>query len=123
MRLPPSSDFVKIIYPDRDALLNQIGQIIRRIKTQHPEVVAVRLFGSLARGDYTATSDADLIIVLSHCMENDPHRRILTFLPYFDLRYGVDLLVYTQSEIESRLNEGDPFLQRVWQESTEISAS
>jgi predicted nucleotidyltransferase len=112
---------VKIIYPNREAILRRLKQITRQIKTQHPEVVSVRLFGSLARDNYTATSDADLIIVLSHSAENDPHRRIMTFLPYFDLRCGVDLLVYTQREIESRLSEGDPFLRRVWQESTELA--
>jgi predicted nucleotidyltransferase len=112
---------VKIIYPNREAVIKRLKQIIRQIKTNHPEVVTVRLFGSLARDNYTATSDADLIIVLSHSLENDPHRRILTFLPYFDLRSGVDLLVFTQEEIESRLNEGDTFLRKIWQESTELA--
>ncbi len=122
MSLSSSSNSVKIIYPDRNALLRRIKQIARQIKKRHPEVVSIRLFGSLARNDYTATSDADILIVLDHFPENDPHRRILTFLPYFDLRYGVDLLVYTQAEIQSRLSKGDPFVQRIWQESVEISA-
>lgn len=121
MRQTPSSASVKVIYPDRDAILKRLKKIAARIKARHPEVFEIRLFGSLARGDYTAASDVDLILVLDDCAESDPHRRILMFLPYFDLRYGVDLLVYTQNEVESRLNAGDPFLRRIWQESCEIS--
>jgi predicted nucleotidyltransferase len=62
----------------------------------------VRLFGSLARGDATGLSDVDILILLRRALESDPHRRILTFLPYFDLPRNTDLLVYTLAELEQR---------------------
>lgn len=122
MPLPPSSDSMKISYLDREAFLSRLKKIARQIKAERPEVIGIRLFGSLARGDYTAASDADVLIVLRYSHEGDLHRRIMTFLPYFELDHGVDLLVYTQSEIEARLHKGDPFFQRIWEESMEIDA-
>ena len=44
-------------------------------------------------------------------------RRILSFLPYFDLDRGTDLLVYTRAELEQQLAGQNPFLHRIWRES------
>jgi len=85
-------------------------------------VIDVRLFGSLARGDYIGTSDVDVLILLQQSIETDPLRRILTFLPYFDLMRGTDLLVYTSAELEERLAAGDRFIQRIWSESIPIDS-
>ena len=111
-----SSSSVKIISLNRDQLLTRLRQIASRLQKEHPEVAEVRLFGSLARGDQTGTSDVDILIVLQHTLERDPHRRILTYLPYFDLRQGADCLVYTRAELE-RLSADNRFLQRIWEES------
>ena len=117
--MPPkaSSNSVKIISLDREQLLADLRRIAGEIKREHPEVAEVRLFGSLARGDQTGTSDADVLVLLDHTNVDDPHRRILMFLPYFDLGRGVDLLVYTRKELEQRLSEGDRNLRRIWTES------
>lgn len=115
-----SSDSVKIISLDRTRLLAELRQIAGRISADHPEVAEVRLFGSLARGDYTGTSDVDVLILLKQTNETDPLRRILSFLPYFDLMRGTDLLVYTLAELEERLAAGDRFIQRIWAESIPI---
>jgi predicted nucleotidyltransferase len=116
-----SSGSVKIISLDRNRLLAELRQIAGRISAEHPEVAEVRLFGSLARGDQLGTSDVDVLILLRHTAEMDPVRRILTFLPYFNLDRGSDLLVYTLAELEGRLAAGDRFIQRIWTESIPIS--
>jgi predicted nucleotidyltransferase len=85
-------------------------------------VTEIRLFGSLARGDYTGTSDVDVLILLDHTRETVPLQRILTFLPYFDLRRGSDLLVFTRAELEERLSANDRSFQRVWSESIPLEA-
>ncbi len=41
---------------------------------------------------------------------------------YFDLPVGVDLLVYTQDQVTSRLLAGDEFMTRVWKESRVLAA-
>jgi uncharacterized protein len=112
-----SSGSVKIISLNRDSLLAELRRIANTIFAEHTEVAEVRLFGSLARGDYTGTSDVDVLILLHHTTETDPLRRILTFLPYFDLARGTDLLVYTLGEVKQRLSANDRFIQRIWSES------
>jgi uncharacterized protein len=115
-----SSGSVRIISLDRNRLLAELRQIAGRLSADHPEVAEVRLFGSLARGDQLGTSDVDVLILLRHTTETDPVHRILTFLPYFDLNRGSDLLVYTLAELEGRLAAGDRFIQRIWTESIAI---
>jgi predicted nucleotidyltransferase len=111
---------VKLISLDRERLLAQVREAAGQVRTAHPEVAEVRLFGSLARGDATGLSDVDLLIVLSETGESDPHWRILAFLPYFAFDRGVDLLVLTRAEIERRLAEDDRWLKRVWTESVAV---
>jgi len=113
----PSSSSVKIISLDRDRLLADLRRIARKIYAEHPEVAEVRLFGSLARGDHTGTSDVDVVILLHHTMESDPVQRIRNFLPYFDLGRACDLLVYTLDELQERLSANNPSMQRIWSES------
>ena len=115
-----SSDSVRIISLDRDSLMERLCEISRRLRAEHPEVADVRVFGSLARGDYTGTSDVDILIVLDRQTESDPVRRILIFLPYFDLGRGADLLIYTQEEIRRRLSQEDHFLCRIWHDSISL---
>jgi predicted nucleotidyltransferase len=108
-----SSDSVKIISLDRNSLLERLREICLRLRSDHPEVVEVWLFGSLARGDQTGTSDIDVLIILDHATDPDPLRRTLTFLPYFDLARGTDLLIYTREEVSRRLSHDDRFLRRI----------
>ncbi len=108
---------VKIISLDRDKALLRLQAIARRIYADHPEVKEVRLFGSLARGDQVGTSDIDVLIVLRHDEPGQMLERIRTFYPYFDLPVPVDVLAYTEAEIAERLQGGDPFMARVWEES------
>ncbi len=116
-----SSSSVKIISLDRNHLLNELRQIADNIRAEHPEVAEIRLFGSLARGDYTGSSDVDILIILRDTTEEDPLQRILTFLPYFNLNRGSDLLVFPLSELEARLTAGDHFIKRIWSESVPLT--
>jgi len=111
---------VKIISLDRNKLLEDLRDSVQRLQLEHPEVLEVRLFGSLARGDYTGTSDVDLLVVLQRAEDMDPVRRVMTFLPYFDLPCSVDLIVYTRAELERGL-PGNAFLQQAWAESQLLS--
>lgn len=119
-QLKQSSNSVKIISLNRDELLSRLRDLARRLKVEHPEVSEVRLFGSLARGDQTGTSDVDLLILLDQTSESDPHRRLMTYLPYFELERGVDLLVWTRAELEKRLAQGDQFIKMVWESSLQL---
>ena len=115
-----SSGSVTIISLDRDELWGRLRAIARRIQRDHSNVLDVRLFGSIARGDYVGTSDVDILVVLTDAPDRDePSARIersRLFFPYFDLPIGVDLLVYTEAEIE----RGTPFLSQIYAESVSL---
>ncbi len=85
----------------------KVEQALRRYAeslAENPRVLAVVLFGSLARGDATAMSDADMMIILSDASEPF-HLRISAFL-----RPGVgiamDVFPYTLNEALQALREG-----------------
>lgn len=112
-----SFDSVKIISLNREHLLTRLREIAAQIRREHDAVEEIRIFGSLARGDATGMSDADVLIILRDTTETDPHRRILRFIRYFNLDRGTDLLIYTRAELEHQLSSADRFLQRIWRES------
>lgn len=85
-------------------------QVRRRLRgwaqslASRPDVLRVVLFGSFARGDATAASDADVLIVL----RDSPlrfHERIAEFQPS-GLGVCVDVFPYTLEETQRSLKEG-----------------
>lgn len=81
-----------------------LGALKRWAAALPSEVLAVILFGSLARGDHNAFSDADVLLVLSG--SSLPFTdRIPGFLPS---RVGipVDVFPYTLAEVREALRTG-----------------
>ncbi len=115
-----SSGSVKIISLDRDELWARLRAIAHRIKVDHNNVLDVRVFGSIARGDHVGTSDVDILVILADAPDyGGPSARIerdRLFYPYFDLPIGVNLLVYTEAEIA----EDTPFLSQIYVESVSL---
>lgn len=86
------------------------AQIIEKYK---PDKVI--LFGSAARGELTADSDADFLIIKRHT----PHYgadRIRELNRLINRQIAVDFLVYRPNEFEKRLAMGDPFLKAIVKE-------
>lgn len=115
-----SSGSVKIISINRDELLSRLRDVARRIYAEHPEVLSVRVFGSVARGDCVGTSDVDVLIVQKGDVGGNPLERARRFYPYFDLPIGVDLLVWTAEALAWQLHSGNAFFVRVWEESVAL---
>ncbi len=90
---------VRVFWLDRVGLVEALEGKAREAIERFPEVLQVILFGSLARGDATPRSDADLIFVVR---EAGPFlQRSGKYLPLFeDLDFPIDLLVYTEDELE-----------------------
>jgi len=84
---------------------------------ERPEVSEIRVFGSIARGDYTGTSDVDVLVILRDTPEKDNLALIRKFYSYFDLPVGVDLIVLTEDQIKTRLEDKDPFVTQILEES------
>jgi predicted nucleotidyltransferase len=103
---------VKLISLDRPGLLAALTRAATAAGESCPEVVQVLVFGSLARGDHTGLSDADVLIVVDHGGA-DPLIRARRYQKFFDFDVAVDLIVLTAAEIAARSAANDTFLRRV----------
>jgi predicted nucleotidyltransferase len=82
---------------DRDRVVRRLKEYARGEVAQRSEVREVILVGSLARGDWSARSDADLVIVVDR--SDTPWRsRAEAYLPSRRVGVPVDVLVYTADE-------------------------
>jgi len=86
------------------------AQIIEKYSSEK-----IILFGSAARGDFNADSDADFLIIKKETPLYGADR-IMELSRVIDRNIALDLLVYRPSEFEERLKMGDPFLKAVLKE-------
>ena len=88
-----------------------------RIAARDAEVTRVLLFGSWARGDFSARSDLDLLVLLRS--SSLPIRdRIGEFLKDC-AAYPTDVFPLTEHELQERLQEGDPFWTQAVKEAVD----
>ncbi|MBI1983897.1 MAG: nucleotidyltransferase domain-containing protein [Acidobacteria bacterium] len=90
---------VEVRFIDRDAVVRDLRQAVAEAKSRYPEIVRVYLFGSFVRGNWTADSDADLMVVV--------RRKFSGVLDSERSRYQIfvnsvptDSLVYSETEFE-----------------------
>lgn len=69
------------------------------------------LFGSHARGEMTADSDVDLLVVMN--FEGRPHEQAVDIRARIPRRFPLDLLVRTPQQIAERLRLNDFFIQEI----------
>jgi len=93
---------------ERKALLEEelLRIVTVLIEKYQPEKIV--LFGSLAGGNIHEWSDIDLLIVKE--TEKRPIERILEVVRLVQPRVGIDLFVYTPSEVETLLRENVSFV-------------
>ena len=106
-----SSSSSGVVFLDRRRVVEEVRQAARRLAVERPGVLEVWLFGSLARGDATPRSDADLLIVVDQDARR-PMDRIPEFLLLLEgLGRPTDVLVLTVAEWKAR--EGTAFHREV----------
>jgi tRNA nucleotidyltransferase (CCA-adding enzyme) len=102
------SSFAEVRFLDYDQILYDLRQAVNEAKAAHPEIVKVLLFGSLVQGNWTADSDADLIVVV--------RREFPDFLgsrtPYqiFSQSIPTDSLVYSERGFEQMCRDPESLL-------------
>ncbi len=106
----PSSNFAEVRFLDRDKILADLRRAAAEARAAHPEIFRVLLFGSLARGDWTADSDADLIVVARREFANIFERA--PYQIYVD-SIQTDTLVYSEREFANIQASGSPLLDPV----------
>ena len=113
-----SSNSAAARFLDRDAVLESLRLIAEQVVRHRPRVMGIALFGSLARGDYSRRSDADILVCLSFTDEERIADRIPPLLRLFlDAPIPVDILPLTASEIRRRLETPSPFWKRISHEA------
>jgi predicted nucleotidyltransferase len=92
---------VRVRFLRREEVLPHLADLARELVALRLDVLEVSLFGSLARGNHGASSDADIYILL----RSDPRRfidRISEFLDHFsDVGVPVEVFPYTLQEMET----------------------
>ena len=108
-----------LAHPDMSdpSVLRRIADRLR--ERMHAERVIV--FGSVARGEATADSDIDLLIVAPGA-ENQYRRMARAHEATRALGIGLPLspLVMTAEEVERRLSRGDPFVRGILADGVEL---
>jgi len=97
----------EVRFIDRDEVIRDLRQAVAEAKARYPEIAKVFLFGSFVQGNWTADSDADLIVVVRK-----------EFSAFSDsCRYQIyaksiptDSLVYSESEFEKLARDLESFL-------------
>lgn len=113
-----SSSSVEVRFIDLDEVMADLHRAVAEAKAARPEIIKVLLFGSLVRGNWTADSDADLIVVVD--------REFPDFLssrsPYHIYAKSVpcDSLIYSASEFEKLANDPSSFLAQNLPTSIEL---
>lgn len=82
---------------DRDAVVRRLGAWALSELARRSEVHRVVLIGSLARGDWSRRSDADVVVIVEHAEAPGPFRGA-AYVPSASVGVGVDVLVYTPEE-------------------------
>lgn len=107
----------EVRFLDYDQTLRHLHEAAARAKAERPEIVKVLLFGSLADGTWTASSDADLIVVVRKELAG-----FSTRAPYHLFAEGIatESLVYSEAEFEELSRDPESFLARNIQSAIEL---
>lgn len=100
---------VKFFKLDYEKILKHLKNYARRLAKDN--VKAIILIGSLAKGNYTAFSDADIIIIV----EKSSERPIDRISKYIDPNLPIDVepRVYTIEEIVKIAKEGRKIVEEI----------
>jgi predicted nucleotidyltransferase len=114
---------VSVFRLDRDGVVARLRERAEALVRTEPAVREVRLFGSLARGEASPGSDADLFIVL-----RDGARpfleRIADLARYFTgVGIGCDIIAYTESERAALVTRADAFARAVFEDGIVLATA
>ncbi len=106
-----SSDSVKVFWLNQNELRDHLKYRAEQLAERFSEIDQVWLFGSLARGDATPGSDADLLLLLNE--SNVPFLdRSVRYQPDF-CGVGVDVFAYTREEWSEMEEMKNAFLNEI----------
>ena len=112
-----SSLSAKVRFPDHEKVRAELAALAQQALRREPNIQAVYLFGSRATGNFSARSDADLLILL----RSDPQRPMDRIPHYLELfakaPVPIDIFPFTLEEIQQ-----NDFTRRALQHGVVLSA-
>ena len=98
-------------WPDRDTVLEAVSSWSKEAAEAHPEVEALALYGSYARGDWGVGSDVDLLALVSSSDTLFERRSLAWDLG--SLPVPGQLVIYTREEWEGLRERGARIVRTV----------
>jgi len=115
---------VRVFRLDRKGTIERLRERARRLVGADPAVLEVRLFGSLARGEASPGSDADVFVLLDDSISTGFLERIPSLLRHFSgTGIGCDVIAYTRSEYAAAVKRGDRFVRELERNSVVLAAA
>ena len=113
---------VRIAFLDRDRAIAELRDAAQRLVARDARVLAVGLFGSLARGQALPSSDADVLIVLGEHPLPRWFDRIAEYAEAFTATsLPVEPFAYTQDELNRMRVTRVGFVRTIWREMMPLS--
>jgi len=112
--LEKSSNFVKVVFADKNKILRQLADYTVEVKRSRLEVEKVGLFGSYATDTFGPASDVDLLIILRQSSQRFLDR-IPDYLPE-NLSVSCDVFPYTNEEIKKMKRDNNPWICHILKE-------
>ena len=102
MRQTSSSGSAKATWLDREKAIEVLKGLAAEAGAAFPEIREIRLFGSVAKGEQTGTSDIDIFII-TESPEKNPIERMRPYYQFFSERLDValDVMAAAPGELES----------------------
>jgi predicted nucleotidyltransferase len=113
---------VRVFRLDSPALIARLRERARELIERRPDVVAVWLFGSLARGQAHPGSDADLFVIVRGDGGPFLERGAGVARAFEGSGVGCDVIVYTEPDVQAAQTRGDAFVRTVFDEGLLLAA-
>jgi predicted nucleotidyltransferase len=107
---------VRVFRLDTAAVIARLKERAAGLVERRPDVIEVRLFGSIARGEAHPGSDADLFVVVRDGAEPFLARVSELARAFEGVGVGCDVIAYTESETQAARARGDAFARAVFGE-------
>jgi predicted nucleotidyltransferase len=112
---------VRVFRLNRDATVARLRERARALLQIRADVLEVRLFGSLARGEARPGSDADVFIVVRDGAGSALERSADLARYFAGTGIGCDVIVYTESELRQLRDRRGRFAGAVEEEALTLA--
>jgi len=115
--------FLRSLFEAEEKRQSMISDSLRHVLHRHPGVLSAVVFGSAARGEETAESDLDLLVVVEERKSKESVQEALRELAStFLSEHGVTLspVLLTTSEVRQQMGDRDSFAAHAFSQSRNV---